>query len=176
MSKVATLRLQEPVQASILAVDPGAISGWALGAPGGLLCQTGSAQTVASRAAVGELFIDLPEPQILVHERGGWRGVTDAHALGMHMGRWLEAVHGYTRSPEFRFGAIAVNPATWRSAFGLYSGMGRDRLKARALEVAAEILGREPADDNEAEAVLILRWAMYSPEVQAAAKRKRRRR
>lgn len=137
---------------------------------------SGVAHDNVTRDAVARQFVDCPEPQILVYERGGWRGVTDAYALGAHMGRWLEAVHAYPRSPGFRFGMVSVNPATWRSVFGLHSSMGREKLKARAIELAGQALGRNCWDDNEAEAALILQWARHSPEVKAIASRRRRKR
>jgi hypothetical protein len=162
----------------VIAVDPGAIAGWAIAADG-VIVASGSAKNITERIDALDkleavLMGDVDERVVAVLETwtvGGGRGRDGQGTrwtpqtmigLGASRGRWLEQL-ALAGLPDRRI--VSVTPSTWRGA--ILDGLRRrttDECKASAQMVARLRLGHEVGPD-EAEAVCIALWAMHAREV-----------
>lgn len=158
----------------VLAVDPGAVTGWALAQGGAVLAsgvvrQPGSSKarpTLAHRqaayaAAVAEELGAASErvwpPDALVVEwatgGGATRSMASLQRLPWRAGVWLGAVAGLSFAEDFARPAYhEVAPAEWGACAGLPVGpVFESAYTARG----RDLLGREPVTPDEAAAVCL---------------------
>ncbi len=176
-------RSADPLDCVILAIDPGATSGWALLAPcvGRALGTVdrgfiGSGSTTREHADVVRRAMELAafhrRPLVVVGEKwttgNRWNdrrmNAATLAGLGAAWGAWAhvlrEAGHPKRRT-------LRVLVSDWRAAvLSLRVGTPREEAKARARWRARLALGREPLED-EAEACCIALWAAHAGEVAA---------
>lgn len=174
----------------VLGIDPGATSGWSLYASGAYVA-SGAAKSCAVRTTVIEALLALvareghtslgAAPVVAAVESwtvGGKRRDKVDHwtpavmiGLGASRGRWLEqlAIAGL---PDRR--VVSVVPQTWRTILAPFPRTTTEQAKASAVRLARAIARREVGPD-EAEAVMLGRWACGAPDVAALVQSKRRR-
>jgi hypothetical protein len=152
----------------VLAIDPGARSGFAVFERGALLA-SGSLLPSESRVEVAREAARLSEasglPLVAVAEKwtaGGWRSAASMIGTGAAWGVWLGAL-GEIGQPNRRI--VRVTTQAWRKAvLGMNARAGHDALKAASQLRARTVVGREVGHD-EADAVCIGLWASYADEV-----------
>lgn len=174
----------KPHDCVILAIDPGACSGWALFKRGHLI-MSGVAMRADQRSDVmtsAEAFAgDLGTPGcrfVVVREDwtvGGGKGtgargtrwnVATILGMGASWGRWLEQLEVSGMAARR---IVRVTPATWRRVLkGVGPTRSRDEAKATAqLFARAKLGGLAHIEPDEAEAIAIGFWAISSLEVEA---------
>jgi len=169
-----------PHDAVILAIDPGATSGWAVVARGRVFA-SGVARTAADRAGVvgdwSASLLGLPDVAVVeTWTVGGGRGRAGGTrwtpstmiGLGAARGRWLERLE-LACVPARRI--VSVTPATWRAVLAGLPRKTTDDAKRSAAIVARAKVGR-PVEPDEAEAICIGLWAAHAPEVGAVLPRR----
>jgi len=172
MNLEAQTSLYEPVQAVILAIDPGAEDGWATWVPGSNISpgrhgSTAGGQSrgeVVAGAKIDAAWCRLP--LIVVAEKwtaGGWQSHDTLIGLGAAWGKWEAALEEH-RVPKSR--VVRVYPQTWRSRILPGRQRSTEQWKADAVARAQRELGRV-VTHNEADAVCIALWAMHAAEVRA---------
>lgn len=153
----------------ILAIDPGASSGWAI-AVAGIPSRWGRAHTHDDRymaCAVAMAEADRHHlPLLVVSEKwtaGGWMSASSMMGLGAAWGQWQAAIEeaGIRRSRVVR-----VYPQTWRAkVLRPRRGATSDQLKHLSATMASAWTGEIIADHDVADALGILRWATWASEV-----------
>ena len=152
---------------AVIGIDPGAKSGAAFGYDGKYRSSWQVSDNATERAAVVHHCVTMAQasqlPIVVVMEKWGaygdfWTGV----GLGRSSGRWMEQLelHGIPKSRLHR-----VLPSTWRKPFGLGSVKGKDAKKAAAVQLAAVRLGIDSPGEDQAEAALMVEWALKDPAV-----------
>jgi hypothetical protein len=177
-----------PWQACILAIDPGAVSGWSVWVAGRLMAH-GSASLPADRQmAVTRAFaLSAGLPLIVVAEtwnsqrfkgarKGRMERMGDAVLIGMgaERGRWFEQVdmmppvrHGRWTGPK----VVSVQPKVWRAPTVGNAGKSQvvnAAVLARAMAHAERAGLQRPDTYDAANAVIIGEWATRAAEVGAA--------
>lgn len=162
--------MREPHQCTILAIDPGRTSGWALFVRG-VCVASGVAKTHEERESFADLAIVTATargvPLVVVGEiwtpGGKFGGARTMAGVGASWGQWLAAFEA-AGIPKAR--VMRVKVQTWRAAvLGGAFGRTTEQWHAMAMRRAEHAIGRTPVDANEAEAVCIGIWATYAPEV-----------
>lgn len=159
----------------ILAIDPAALSGWAIFLEGrpvtwGELAASNATGIDAVLLQACELASRTKLPLVVLGEewgRGGPLGMSQWQGLG---GAWTAWKHGCDRArdkglPVVSSRVMRVLQRTWRSAFGL--NLGRELVKAYAVRAAKSRVGVQLELDQHdiAEALLIGLWGSKSGEV-----------
>jgi hypothetical protein len=159
----------------LIAIDPGATSGWAL-FEGNDLVASGVAKSLGDRQAVMERLSDHAADITAVLEdwtAGGWKAVSQLLGMGSARGRWLEQLETIGIRGSRVHG---VYPQTWRTVLAPLKRKTNEEAKASARTVARAHLGRDVGPD-EAEAVCIglhhLSAARLASAVKAAERVKR---
>lgn len=163
-------RMAAPWPVVILAIDPGAASGWALYERGelaeyGLVRKAPERTSVVLHAGIAADVASLP--LVIVRESAThFQAFKQAIGMGASWGRWLEALElaALERRP-----VLDVQAPVWRRAiFGeqYEQGRSRDEWKALAIDRANGIAG-DAVNDDTAEAILIGEWAAFAPELGA---------
>ena len=157
----ATSPVATPLSGALLALDLGQHTGWALAYPHGPITsgtelfragrfEGGGMPLLRFAAWLGELHVKAgPLTRVVFEEVRAHKGTAAAHAYGAFLGQltaWCELHHvPYQGVPV---GTIKKH-ATGRGNAG----------KAEVI-AAMHDCGFHPADDNEADALAILRWAL----------------
>lgn len=178
----------------VLAIDPGATSGWSLYL-GDTYVASGAAKSCEVRTSAIDALRALTEregyaslkaaPVVAAVEmwtvggRKGRAGKGDRWnpstmiGMGAARGRWLEQL-ALAGLPDRR--VLSVVPQTWRTILAPFPRTTTEQAKASAVRLAKAIAGRDVGPD-EAEGVMIGRWATRAPVALAlVAPRKRQRR
>lgn len=158
---VAALGAGDPISGAILALDLGQRTGWAVRTPNGVIT-SGVAEFKPGRfQSVGMTYLRfrgwLEEIRdttggigaIWFEEVVAHRGVAASHAYGAFLGHltaWAEARH-------IPYAGVPV--ATIKRHV-----TGKGNADKAAVIAAVRALGFDPADDNEADALAILDWAL----------------
>ena len=148
---------------SILALDLGTTTGWALRTGDGLI----TSGTVSFRPGRfdggGMRYLRF----------GNWLGEVD-RLSGPIAAIWFEAVRGHTGTDAAHvFGGLLATLTAWAELRSIpYSGVpvatikrhatGKGNANKEAMIAAARARGFSPADDNEADAIAILLWAIQT--------------
>lgn len=168
----------EPNRAILFAVDPGGMSGWACmdgsvkrrdGGFGELVFSGRGSRPSWAAAIVRAVEVaeerELPLVALLEVATAGPRDrdkrMNPRTLMGMAVNRerWNAEFVSRGITP------INVNVARWRSGlFGRSFGRGRDQYKSMAI-LRARMLGGATLDHNEAEAVCLAAWGVYSGDV-----------
>lgn len=161
----------------ILAIDPGATSGWAILVEGKPRCWGSLAASDSDGIdrvifEACDLAIRYKLPLVVLGEewgRGGKRGMAQWQGLG---GAWMAWKYGCDRArakglPVVESRVLRVLQKVWRSVFGL--NLGREVVKAYCLRAARERTGIElpPEQHDVAEALLIGLWGARAAAVGA---------
>lgn len=153
---------------SILAIDPSTTSlGWACNGPVSVTIGTCTArgdrpERLRHMAAQLKHLMETVEPDAVVYYRPFARG-DDATRCGWGIAGIIEAA-----AAQAKAAVIDLPEVTVRRFHGL-NGKDRDALKAQALDLAAEIIGLRPRNDDEADAILLLAYARQHITVRSAA-------
>ena len=148
---------------TILALDLGTSTGWALRTGDGLI----TSGTVSFRPGRfdggGMRYLRF----------GNWLGEVD-RLSGPIAAIWFEAVRGHTGTDAAHvFGGLLATLTAWAELRSIpYSGVpvatikrhatGKGNANKEAMIAAARARGFSPADDNEADAIAILLWAIQT--------------
>ena len=167
----------DPIPVTILAIDPGRTSGWAVFAFDRCIA-SGTATTHDQRV----LAIEIAQAEesrsgrklIVVAEKwapgGRWYTATMT-GIGAAWGMWQAALES-RGVPNARI--VRVYPQTWRAmVLGGGWGVKGDEWALRAAK-RAEVETGHPCSDDEAEAVCIGAWALRSDAVRDKAPSRRR--
>lgn len=167
----------DPIPVTILAIDPGRTSGWAVFAFDRCIA-SGTATTHDQRV----LAIEIAQAEesrsgrklIVVAEKwapgGRWYTATMT-GIGAAWGMWQAALES-RGVPNARI--VRVYPQTWRAkVLGGGWGVKSDEWALRAAK-RAEVETGHPCSDDEAEAVCIGAWALRSDAVRDKAPSRRR--
>jgi len=153
-----------PHDCAVLAVDPGATSGWAIYVRGRLVAYgklTEKELYADGPANVLRLLLSQNGPHVVVLERPFRIRFQNQATIGAAMKMWAQ------RAKEGRFvrHILRVYPPTWRRI--LPKGMPKDRKAVRAQEaaLAGRMLGKDKVHPDIAPAVLMGRWASFAGEV-----------
>lgn len=149
-----------PWPCSILAVDPGERSGWALYDRGKPVSSGELDLFTDEPKAVMAALLAMPAPHVVVIERPFMVrfGTQVAVGAGDLFWRRLAERNGLTRR------IVRVYPATWRSKTTRMHAAKRDAARAVEQRQAAALVGRECGPDESA-ALLIGTWAIRAGEV-----------
>lgn len=156
----------------ILAIDPGADSGFALYDHGELLewgnaHSFGMMRVAAERAHMHAEFIGAPLV-IVIESHSVWAGwgAKQREAVIENVGEWKLAIKQLPkRMPVTK--TIRVNVSTWRSTvLGKVRAVSKAEVKAVAFAIFKAKLATD-IDHNTAEAILIGHWATHAGEVGA---------
>lgn len=163
-----------PIAASILCVDPGKVSGWAIWR-GGQLVRFGHVDVFGDPMRVESVlaeFICEPGPHIVVIERPFGAGHGNAStAVGAGDVIWRSAVERFKLKPRL----VRVYPSQWRSK-ALGKGWGnasRDAVRKQEQQVALYELGAsgfvtiDGVHPDAAPAICMGRWASFAGELYA---------
>ncbi|MEQ8720989.1 MAG: hypothetical protein RID81_06895 [Sandaracinaceae bacterium] len=162
-------RAPRPWPCVILAIDPGKVSGWAIlreGRP--VLSGTATTREDRERAVGSALCIgeDSGLPLVVVGEKwtpgGRFGGARTMAGLGAAWGRWEETLDeaGVPKTRRLR-----VNVQTWRAATIGGPQRKSEQWKADAVATVRRVYQIEAKTSDEAEAVLVGRWAESAGEV-----------
>lgn len=155
-------------QSTILALDLGTTTGWALRGPNGLIT-TGTASFKPGRFDGGGMrYLRFTN----------W--LTELDRLsGPISAIWYEEVRRHAGTDAAHvYGGLMASLTSWGELRGIpYAGVpvgtvkrhatGRGNAPKEAMIAAARARGYSPADDNEADAIAILHWALESRGVAA---------
>lgn len=145
------------IPATILAIDPGAVAGWAIFRSGNLL-SSGSADTPQERERAVSEAIELSEGSALVVAAETWRPMKSHRTMmgmGAAWGLWLAELQ---RAEVKQRRIIRVEPETWRRACYGQARVPREEAKPRAIQFVKRCYG-VAAGEDEAEAICIGAWA-----------------
>jgi len=158
---IAALARGTPETAIILALDLGHRMGWALGAPGGRITsgteefrqdrwQGGGIKFLKFKRWLTELKGCSGGLDLVVYEEVRRHlGVDAAHA----MGGWLAILTAWCEHHGVPYEGVPVGTIKRHIA-------GRGNADKAAVIAAVKALGFNPADDNEADALALLHWAL----------------
>lgn len=146
---------------TVLAIDPGAVAGWAI-FRAGVLVESGSARSVAERERVVTRAAGLFEDPLVVAAET-WRPMKSHKTMlgmGAAWGLWLAELEraGVPSRRIFR-----VEPETWRKACYGVARVPAEEAKEKAIDWVRRRYGIEAGSD-EAEAVCIGGWASEAEE------------
>jgi len=157
-----------PHWCSILAVDPGNTSGWALYKWGRLVSYgkvTERELFADGPAHVIRQLLNQPGPHVVVLERPFRIRFQNQATMGTALKVWAQ------RAKEARITRVLrVYPPTWRTILPkLPKGTKRDRkaLRAQEAEWAEKMLGQPKVHPDISPALLMGRWAAFAGEVRA---------
>lgn len=163
----------------ILAIDPGAKSGWAIFANG-----VYSTSGVATRSLGREIACSSAKQfaestgshLIVVAEKwtpgGKFAGARTMAGLGANWGMWLAEIER-AKIPKSRI--VRVHTQTWRAAIlAPKRGTKSDALKAMSIARAQAITGMPNVNHDEADACCIGLWATRASEVGTKIPKRRR--
>lgn len=160
-----------PHPCTILAIDPGEVSGWAVMSRDRCIA-SGTATTHEARTTavlVADAESTLTGTRLVVVGEKWTAGGLHANpatmaGLGAAWGAWAAALEA-EGVPKSRI--VRVYPQTWRArVLAPRRGTRSDALKLMAVRRASHEIGREP-DHDEADAVCIGIWATRAAEVAA---------
>jgi len=147
----------------VLAIDPGAHSGWAVFENDSGPVRSGATDSAVERVAAIQWAQDraaeLGRHLVVVAESwtaGGWKNYKALIGLGASWGKWLHPLE-LAGIPEKNI--VRVAPPTWRARLFNKANMKKNEAKKMAMTYACE------PDPDIAEAVCIGFWAMWSIEV-----------
>ena len=169
----------DPIPVTILAIDPGTTSGWAVYSIDRCIA-SGTATTHDQRV----LAIEIAQAEesrskqklIVVAEKwtagGAFGGARTMGGLGAQWGMWQAALESRD-VPKARI--VRVYPQTWRSKVlgGHQRGVKSAEWALRAAK-RAEMETGHPCSDDEAEAVCVGAWALRAEAVRDKAPSRRR--
>ena len=168
----------DPIPVTILAIDPGRTSGWAVYSLDRCIA-SGTAKTHDQRV----LAIEIAQAEesrsgrklVIVAEKwtagGAFGGARTMGGLGAAWGMWQAALES-RGVPNARI--VRVYPQTWRAqVLGGGWGVKSDEWALRAAKRAETETGH-PCSDDEAEAVCIGAWALRADAVRDKAPSRRR--
>jgi hypothetical protein len=156
---------------TVLAIDPGQTSGWAVVDSRGVY-RNGLASNAEDRRVVVRDYADRVD--VIVREKwspGGRMTHQTSLGMGATWGRWLEALELGNVATKI----VAVKPEHWRKVLG-GGRRTREQWKVLAVALAKQQPGHVNAGDDSAEAVCIGLWALRAPEVWEALPASKRRR
>lgn len=159
-----------PWPCTILAIDPGRVSGWAVLVEGSLSAH-GAAQTSIQRSDAAGIAESTAwangHKLVVVAEKwqGGWRGdrksARTVAGLGASWGKWEAVLEGVV--PKRRI--VRVGQSTWRArVLGGKAARKTEAWKADAIVAVKYRYGVQVSGD-EAEAILIGTWGAHAREV-----------
>lgn len=163
----------------ILAVDPGAKSGWAI-FDGGKYATSGMCKSQAGRAFACEIAAGRAKASglglVVVAEKwtpgGKFAGARTMAGLGAQWGLWLAAIEA-AHIPKSR--VVRVHTQTWRAAIlQPRRGTRSEQLKLMSIARAEAISGEPYMDDDRADAICIGQWATRAAEVAAKVPKRAR--
>lgn len=167
---VASRLSWKPWPCVILAIDPGARGGWAIGIEGRRIASGVAASAEQRTSAIAlavRLQTEVQPARFLVvaaekWQRGGWRSFESIVGTGAAWGRWAEQLE-LIAFPATRI--VRVVPKTWRApTIGQVKG-GREMQKRAATWRARGVFKLTAVEPDEAEALCIMEWASRAPEV-----------
>lgn len=142
---------------SILAIDPGASSGWALWTRDGITSGRVAIDTDSGRLSASNLLATIGLDRVVIEAMGylprGEARYDTAYGMGRHAGIW-EAL-ALTRCVPVEW----VHPSKWQRAMLSVRGRnpGRPALKGLSMAVATRVVGH-PVGSDEADAICLLEW------------------
>lgn len=158
-----------PTPHTILAIDAGALSGWALGI-NGFRVDSGETHPLEAAKVVERVVKAAGERALIVVGERWTRHGMHAEAYGGLIAAWKAWTWALEAAGHHPKRVVRVYPQSWRAAV-----LGRGNLRteeARKLSIAVARgrwkLEREPGHD-EAAALCMLMWGMHAPEVEKAA-------
>lgn len=170
-----------PHPAVVLAIDPGASSGWAV-FDAGRYVTSGVAKRAIGRSVACDMARDQARASglrlIVVAEKwtpgGKFAGARTMAGLGTSWGEWLAAIET-AEIPKSRI--VRVFTQTWRAAvLSPPRGMKSEALKALAVYRAQAITGMPNVNHDESDAICIGLWATRSAAVAKKAPKARTKR
>jgi hypothetical protein len=160
-----------PYPATVLAIDPGATSGFAV-VRGGRVLGSGTARCAADRRRILDAWGEKPD--IIVREdwtRGGQWGFKQVLGMGAEWGRWAEAIELAGLRP---LRVKKVEPNEWRWPLLGRSRRTREQWKRAAIDYVGAL--NIDAGSDESEAICIGLFATRSEDVWNALTARERRR
>jgi hypothetical protein len=166
-----------PIEFTVLGIDAGRVSGWAVTHAGEHVVESGVARDLAGRiAAIGatrKVIAQYRAPLVVVAETwsaGGWRSHKALIGIGKAWGRWLETLERDLGVREQHI--VLAHERRWRHHLfdaAELKGKGSDELKRLSCTYAGV------ADHNQAEAICLAIFGQTSEQgldaAEAAARR-----
>lgn len=146
---------------TIIAIDPGERSGFAILDPSGMWVAWGcSTDSRNSRDPIVRSAGDCVAVVETWTLQGPWNR-SAVLGLAESAGRWIDTFR------EFGIEVVRVLPQSWKGSVLAGNPVGRKRGDAKRLsrERASRAVGRPVEDDNAADAICIALWAQHAREV-----------